>query len=53
MYDVIILDLHMPITDGYEACKKIRALYDASKLMKKSFLIKNVKKTNKRNNMSK
>ena len=23
MYDVIILDLNMPISDGFDACKKI------------------------------
>lgn len=27
-YDVIILDLSMPIMDGYEACKRIIELYD-------------------------
>ena len=35
MYDVIILDLNMPITDGYEACKKIRALYSEHRLLRK------------------
>ena len=35
MYDVIILDLNMPITDGYEACKKIRALYSDRRLLRK------------------
>ena len=34
MFDVIILDLNMPIIDGYEACKKIRALYNVCNLMK-------------------
>lgn len=23
MYDLIILDINMPVTDGFEACKKI------------------------------
>ena len=27
-YDLILLDLHMPITDGYEACKKIYQLFN-------------------------
>ena len=35
MYDVIILDLNMPITDGYEACEKIRALYSERRLLRK------------------
>ena len=26
-YDLIILDLHMPIMDGFEACKKISDLF--------------------------
>jgi len=33
MYDIIILDLNMPITDGYEACKKINDLYDDHNLL--------------------
>jgi CheY-like chemotaxis protein len=28
MYDLIILDLNMPISDGYEACSKILKLYE-------------------------
>jgi CheY-like chemotaxis protein len=35
MFDVIILDLNMPITDGYEACKKIIALYSECRLLRK------------------
>lgn len=35
MYDVIILDLNMPILDGYDACKKIKALYNNWSLMKR------------------
>jgi CheY-like chemotaxis protein len=35
MFDVIILDLNMPISDGFEACKKINQLYDDVKLFKK------------------
>eukprot|EP00356_Strombidium_inclinatum_P008110 CAMPEP_0170486172 /NCGR_PEP_ID=MMETSP0208-20121228/5247_1 /TAXON_ID=197538 /ORGANISM="Strombidium inclinatum, Strain S3" /LENGTH=64 /DNA_ID=CAMNT_0010760023 /DNA_START=2949 /DNA_END=3143 /DNA_ORIENTATION=+ len=27
MYDLIILDLNMPISDGYDACQKIGRLY--------------------------
>jgi CheY-like chemotaxis protein len=33
MFDVIILDLNMPIMDGYEACKKINQMYDETKLL--------------------
>ena len=33
MFDVIILDLNMPILDGYEACKKINKIYDEAKLL--------------------
>jgi len=38
MFDVVILDLNMPIMDGYDACKKIRALYNNCSLMKKESL---------------
>ena len=31
MYDIIILDLNMPISDGYDACKKIQLLYEGAK----------------------
>mmetsp|Transcript_3546 Transcript_3546/g.5343 ORF Transcript_3546/g.5343 Transcript_3546/m.5343 type:complete len:102 (-) Transcript_3546:274-579(-) len=27
-FDLILLDLHMPITNGYEACGMIRELYN-------------------------
>lgn len=33
MFDVVILDLNMPILDGYKACEKIRALYSGFNLM--------------------
>lgn len=32
-FDVIFLDLNMPISDGYEACKKINQLYESVKLI--------------------
>lgn len=35
MFDLVILDLNMPISDGYEACKKINQMYDENKLFKK------------------
>ena len=38
MFDVIILDLNMPISDGYEACKKIRAMYKPDNLLKQDML---------------
>jgi CheY-like chemotaxis protein len=34
MFDLIILDLNMPISDGYEACRKINKLYDDHRLFK-------------------
>ena len=36
MYDVIILDLNMPISDGFDACKKIRQLYESVKFFQKA-----------------
>ena len=27
-YDLVILDLHMPISDGYETCSKIHKLFN-------------------------
>ena len=36
--DFIILDLNMPIINGYEACKKIKEVYDDSN---KLFSVKN------------
>ena len=33
IFDVIILDLNMPISDGYEACKKISQMYDETMLL--------------------
>ena len=32
--DLIILDLNMPISDGYEACQNICSLYNDNKLFK-------------------
>ena len=34
MFDIIILDLNMPISDGYEACRKINQMYDENKFFK-------------------
>ena len=35
LFDLIVLDLNMPISDGYEACKNIVNLYgDNNKLFK-------------------
>jgi CheY-like chemotaxis protein len=34
VYDLIVLDLNMPISDGFEACQKILAHYnDQNKLL--------------------
>ena len=34
MFDLVILDLNVPISDGYEACKKIHSIYiDEEKLL--------------------
>lgn len=30
-YDLVVLDLEMPISNGYETCKKILSLYDNSR----------------------
>lgn len=30
-YDAIFMDLHMPVSDGYQTTKQIRALADAAK----------------------
>ena len=35
-FDIIILDLNMPISDGYEACKKITQMYNEQSILKKS-----------------
>ena len=35
MYDLVILDLNMPISDGYEACQKICQLYEDIKFFQK------------------
>jgi CheY-like chemotaxis protein len=32
-YSIILLDLNMPISDGFDACKKIRRLYDKDSLI--------------------
>lgn len=34
MYDLIILDLNMPISDGYEACEKILKLYEDNSIFR-------------------
>ena len=31
MFDLVILDLNMPISDGFDACKKISQLYESAK----------------------
>jgi CheY-like chemotaxis protein len=49
MFDVVILDLNMPITDGYEACKKIRALYSECRLLRKERRQSVINMSNERN----
>jgi len=34
LFDLIVLDLNMPITNGYEACKIILQKYDVSRILK-------------------
>jgi CheY-like chemotaxis protein len=34
LFDVIVLDLNMPISDGYESCKNIQNLYLKNKIFK-------------------
>ena len=44
---LIVLDLNMPIMDGYEACRKIRQAYeDLARVRKKTIvpLVQNIKK---------
>ena len=31
-YDIIIMDLNMPIMDGYDACKKIKKFYEDNRI---------------------
>ena len=41
LYDLIIMDLQMPILDGYEACKKITRLYENNGLCSQNSEVKN------------
>lgn len=34
LFDLIVLDLNMPISNGYEACKNILMKYDNSRILK-------------------
>ena len=34
LFDLIVLDLNMPISDGYETCKNILQKYDDSQMFK-------------------
>jgi CheY-like chemotaxis protein len=34
LFDVIVLDLQMPISDGFEACKNILLKYDDTNVLK-------------------
>ena len=34
-FDLILLDLNMPVTDGYEACSKILQIWESSSVIKK------------------
>ena len=36
LYDVIVLDLNMPISDGFEACTKILNLFNQQKMFSNS-----------------
>ena len=33
LFDLVVLDLNMPISNGYETCKKIIDLYSKKKLL--------------------
>jgi CheY-like chemotaxis protein len=34
LFDIVLLDLNMPISDGFEACQKILKLYDKDSIFK-------------------
>lgn len=39
MFDLIILDLNMPVSDGYEACKSILQLFSDTNMLQRSMQI--------------
>lgn len=50
MYDLIVMDLNMPVTDGFEACDKISKLYN--KIVKGKQKVDKIIGCNKKNKKS-
>jgi CheY-like chemotaxis protein len=34
IYSFVLMDLHMPVLDGWESCKKITSFFEGNKLVK-------------------
>jgi CheY-like chemotaxis protein len=39
IFDVVVLDINMPIMDGFEACKRIHAYFNSIDYQKESEII--------------
>ena len=34
IYSFVLMDLHMPVLDGWDSCKKIKSFFESNKLVK-------------------